>query len=214
LYPVFATSLIEAAYIDVYGDVYGEEDNSNLARRCLSNIKRDSRRPKHFKSNKQNPYRILRENRKHVRRHETNRPNRLKRPQGSLPMKYVIDSYAWIEYFMGTEAGEKAKPIIESSEEKITPTICLAEVYAKTLKVESQELAERQRVFIKEKSALATLDEPIAVESAKVQTKMKKEIDGWGLVDSIVYATALLKKAEVVTGDEHFKKLKNVLFIK
>jgi predicted nucleic acid-binding protein len=43
---------------------------------------------------------------------------------------------------------------------------------------------------------------------------MKKEIDGWGLADSIVYATALLKKAEVVTGDEHFKKLKNVLFIK
>jgi predicted nucleic acid-binding protein len=129
-------------------------------------------------------------------------------------MKYVIDSYAWIEYFMGTQAGKKAKPIIDSSEEKITPTICLAEVYAKTLKVESQELAEKQRVFIKEKSALAVLDEPIAVESARIQTKMKKEIDGWGLADSIVYATALLKKAEVVTGDEHFRKLKNVLFIK
>jgi predicted nucleic acid-binding protein len=129
-------------------------------------------------------------------------------------MKYVIDSYAWIEYFMGTEAGEKAKPIIESSEEKITPTICLAEVYAKTLKVENEELAEKQRAFIKEKSALAMLDEPIAVESAKVQTKMKKEVDEWGLADSIVYATALLKKAEVVTGDEHFKKLKNVLLIK
>jgi predicted nucleic acid-binding protein len=129
-------------------------------------------------------------------------------------MKYVIDSYAWIEYFMGTQAGKKAKPIIDSSEEKITPTICLAEVYAKTLKVESQELAEKQRVFIKEKSALAVLDEPIAVESARIQTKMKKEIDGWGLADSIVYATAQLKKAEVVTGDEHFRKLKNVLFIK
>jgi predicted nucleic acid-binding protein len=129
-------------------------------------------------------------------------------------MKYVIDSYAWIEYFMGTEAGKKAKPIIESSEEKITPTICLAEVYAKTLKVESKELAEKQRAYIKEKSAIAALDELIAVESAKVQAKMKKEIEGWELADSIVYATALLKKAEVVTGDEHFKKLKNVLFIK
>ena len=129
-------------------------------------------------------------------------------------MKYVIDSYAWIEYFMGTKAGEKAKPIIEGVEEKITPTICLAEVYAKTLRVEDQELAEKQRVFIKEKSALAPLDEMIAVESAKVQTKTKKEIDGWGLADSIVYATGLIRKAEVVTGDEHFKKLKNVVFIK
>ena len=129
-------------------------------------------------------------------------------------MKYVIDSYAWIEYFMGTKTGEKAKSLIENSEEKITPTICVAEVYAKTLKVEGQEFAEKQKAFIKEKSALVSLDESIAVESAKVQVRMKKEIDGWGLADSIVYATAIVKKAEVVTGDEHFKKLKNVLFIK
>ena len=129
-------------------------------------------------------------------------------------MKYVIDSYAWIAYFMGTAAGEKAKPIIEGTEEKITPIICLAEIYAKTLKVENQEIAESQRLFIKQKSALAPLDDLTAVESAKTHAKMKKEIADWGLADSIVYATGQTKKAEVVTGDEHFKKLKNVLFIK
>jgi predicted nucleic acid-binding protein len=129
-------------------------------------------------------------------------------------MKYVIDSYVWIEYFMGSRIGEMAKPIIENSEEKMTPTICLAEVYSKTLKVENQELAEKQKVFIKEKSALVFLDESIAVESARLNVRLKKEVDGWGLADSIVYATAIVKKAEVVTGDEHFKNLKNVLFIK
>ncbi len=129
-------------------------------------------------------------------------------------MRYVIDSHVWLEYFMGTKAGEKAKPIIESQEEKITPTICLAETYAKTLKVENQEIAEKQRIFIKEKSTIAQLDEPTAIESAKIQVKMKNEIEGWGLADSIVYATGLLKKAEVVTGDEHFKKLRNIIFIK
>jgi predicted nucleic acid-binding protein len=129
-------------------------------------------------------------------------------------MKYVIDSYAWVEYFMGTQTGAKVKPIIEGLEEKITPTICVAEVYAKTLRVESYELAEKQRFFIKEKSALAPLDEPSAIESAKINNKLKKEINGWGLADSIVYATAQLKKAEVVTGDEHFRDLKNVIFIK
>jgi predicted nucleic acid-binding protein len=128
-------------------------------------------------------------------------------------MRYVIDSYAWIEYFMGSKKGEAAKAIIENSEEKITPTICVAEVYAKTLKMESQELAEKQKAFIKDKSALVFLDESIAVESARINVRMKKEVDGWGLADSIVYATAIVKKAEVVTGDEHFKKLTNVLFI-
>jgi predicted nucleic acid-binding protein len=47
-----------------------------------------------------------------------------------------------------------------------------------------------------------------------LNVRMRREIDGWGLADSIVYATAAVKKAEVVTGDEHFKKLENVLFIK
>ena len=66
-------------------------------------------------------------------------------------MKYVIDSYAWIEYFMGTKAGEKVKAIIENSDEKITPTICLAEVYAKTLKVENQELQKNKRTSSRKK---------------------------------------------------------------
>ncbi len=129
-------------------------------------------------------------------------------------MKYVLDSYAWIEYFMGTKNGEKVKSIIEGQDEKITPTICLAEIYSKTLRVENQELAEKQRAFIKEKSVLAPLDEQTARESARVLNRLKKEIDGWGLADSIVYASGTIKKAEVVTGDEHFRKVKNVFFIK
>ena len=52
---------------------------------------------------------------------------------------------------MGTEAGEKVKPLIEGSEEKITPTICFAEVYEKALKVEGEEIAGR-RIFVKEKA--------------------------------------------------------------
>ena len=55
---------------------------------------------------------------------------------------------------MGTKTGETAKAIIENSEEKITPTICLTEVYSKTLKVEGQELAEKQKNYIKKKVRL------------------------------------------------------------
>ena len=99
-------------------------------------------------------------------------------------MRYVIDSYAWIEYFMGTRAGEKVKPIVEGLEEEITPTICLAEVYAKTIKVESEELAEKQRRFIKERSIILPLDEAIAIESARIDVVMKKRVRGWGLADS------------------------------
>lgn len=44
-------------------------------------------------------------------------------------MRYVIDSFAWLEYFMGTAAGRKVASVIGSeTDEKITPSICLAEV--------------------------------------------------------------------------------------
>jgi len=130
-------------------------------------------------------------------------------------MRYVIDSYAWLEYFMGTAAGEKAKEIIDSvADEKLTPTICMAEIYAKVLRVEGLERAELQRAFIKSRSALIPLTEEIAVEAAKINVEMKRKIPGWGLADSIVLSTARIKKAKILTGDEHFRNLPETKFIR
>jgi predicted nucleic acid-binding protein len=129
-------------------------------------------------------------------------------------MRYVIDSYAWLEYFMGTVAGEKAKKIIDSTAyEKLTPTICVAEIYAKVLRVEGPEKAELQRAFIKSRSALTSLTEEIAIEAAKIDVEMKKKIVGWGLADSIVLGTARKKRAKVLTGDEHFLNLPETTYI-
>jgi predicted nucleic acid-binding protein len=129
-------------------------------------------------------------------------------------MKYIIDSYAWLEYFMGTTAGEKARKIIDSpSDEKLTPTICLAEIYSKILRTEGFEKAEFRRAFIKLRSALVSLTEEMAVEAAKIDVEMKKKLTGWGLADSIVLSTTQKKKAKVLTGDEHFRSLKETTYI-
>ena len=129
-------------------------------------------------------------------------------------MRYVIDSYAWLEYFMGTAAGEKTKEIIDSSEnEKLTPTICMAEIYAKVLRTEGAEKAELQRAFIRLRSAMVPLTEEIAIEAAKIDVEMKKRVAGWGLADSIVLGTARKKKAKVLTGDEHFRNLDETTYI-
>ena len=39
---------------------------------------------------------------------------------------YVVDTFAWIEYFNGSEQGKKAKDYIEG-EEIATPSIVIAE---------------------------------------------------------------------------------------
>lgn len=129
-------------------------------------------------------------------------------------MKYVIDSYAWIEYFMGTERGRKAKIVLDSREhEKLTPSICVAEVYAKALKLEGEQGAENRRAFMKIRSAFHPLDENIAVQAAKLDVIQKKTVKGWGLADSIVLATARSTGSFVLTGDKHFEGIEGVEFI-
>jgi predicted nucleic acid-binding protein len=44
--------------------------------------------------------------------------------------------------------------------------------------------------------------------------EMKKRVAGWGLADSIVLVHAREANARVVTGDEHFRKVKEALFIR
>lgn len=130
-------------------------------------------------------------------------------------MTYVIDSYAWLEYFMGTDAGRKAAEIIDSPVyEKSTPSICLAEIYAKVLKTEGSDSAEIRKEFIKSKTALNVLIEEVAINAAKINVQMKLKVSGWGLADSIVLATARNRGGKVVTGDSHFKGLAETYFIK
>ena len=125
-----------------------------------------------------------------------------------------MDSYAWLECFMGTDAGGKVKEIIDSkADEKLTPSICLAETYAKILKAEDEEKAELRRAFIKSRSALVPLTEDLAVEAAKSDVAMKRKVQGWGLADSIVLSTAHNRNGKVVTGDPHFRGLAEAFMI-
>jgi len=119
-----------------------------------------------------------------------------------------MDSYAWLEYFMGTEAGARVKRIVDSeTDEKLTPSICLAEIYAKILRTEDEHKAELRRAFIKSRSALIPLTEELAVEAAKTDVAMKKKVHGWGLADSVVLSTAKNRNGKVATGDPHFRGL-------
>jgi predicted nucleic acid-binding protein len=123
----------------------------------------------------------------------------------------VIDSFAWIEYFAGSGKGELAKKYIESGR-SITPTIIIAELSAKYAKL--KEDFDPKLRFITLKSRTVALDEDIAKLAGTINVERKSKIDRWGIVDSIVLATARIQKVRVVTGDEHFRDLQEVVMIK
>lgn len=87
-------------------------------------------------------------------------------------MRYVIDSYAGSSISWEPMPGGKLGPLLRD-EEKFALTICIAEIYAETLKVEGREMAEKQLGFIKEQSAIVPLDEGIVVKAAVINNFLK-----------------------------------------
>ena len=72
--------------------------------------------------------------------------------------QYVIDTFAWIEYFSGSVAGKRAKQYIES-DHAYTPTVVITELVNKYLK-HGVDLTERLR-FIRLKTTLIPLDDEL-----------------------------------------------------
>lgn len=122
----------------------------------------------------------------------------------------VIDTFAWIEYFAGTERGEKARAFIESGE-AITPALVVAEFTDKYVR-EGIDPTNRLR-FIRAKTTIAALDDDIAETAGRISAERRRIVKRWGLVDSCVLATARSRGVKVVTGDDHFQDLKETIRI-
>ena len=129
----------------------------------------------------------------------------------SMADKIVIDTFAWVEYFLGSPDGDKVKNLIEGKD-AVTPTIVIAELSAKYLK-EGKDFNNKLK-FIKFNTNVAVLNDTIAELSGKIKIEQRKNKKDFGIVDSIVYATALILNANVITGDPHFKDMENVVMIR
>jgi predicted nucleic acid-binding protein len=57
------------------------------------------------------------------------------------------------------------------------------------------------------------LDATLALKAGETDFLMKKRIRNWPIADSVIYATALSRAAQVVTGDKHFKGLNEAIYL-
>jgi predicted nucleic acid-binding protein len=71
-----------------------------------------------------------------------------------------------------------------------------------------EQTAEKRRRALISRCYLIPVDEEIAIKGAK----LRHERD-WGLRDALIYATAIRDGAKVLTGDPHFKGLRDVIFL-
>jgi predicted nucleic acid-binding protein len=131
----------------------------------------------------------------------------------------VFDTYAWVEYFIGSDRGSTVREYLEKGEKVITPDVVLAEVARKYLK-EGMDMAEIERrlYFIASKSDIESLDVELSLEAAKAWSELvvaakKAKLSPPSLSDGIVLAIARKHRTKVLTGDLHFRGLKEVVML-
>ena len=129
----------------------------------------------------------------------------------------MIDTYAWVEYLIGSKAGVKAKTFIEGGR-GITPSIVLTELCKWYLKeIESGRRSQREMQahfnYVGSITEIVPPDATLALQAGETDFMMKKRIKGWPLADSVIYATAKSRAAKLVSGDSHFQSLEDVVFL-
>jgi predicted nucleic acid-binding protein len=135
-----------------------------------------------------------------------------------MDCEYVIDTYAWIEYFKGTTVGQVAKHYLEGNS-SATPSIVILELERSLLRDiaegnETKDGARKKTEYVKSVSTIIDLTYESSIKAAQTDQEMRKKIKNWGMADSIVLATARNLNAKVVTGDEHFRGLADAVLIK
>jgi len=114
----------------------------------------------------------------------------------------LIDSSIWIDYLINGNH----KELIEKEEKLLLATVSLIEISKKLskLKIPSKEINNKLN-YIKKHSIIINLDEKIAEKASEIV--IEKELP---IADSIVYASAMINNALLLTLDNDFRGLDNV----
>lgn len=121
----------------------------------------------------------------------------------------VVDTSAWIEWFMGSALGRKLGKQFPDKAQCIVPTIVQLELSKWLVREVGEERAD-QVIAYTQKCVIVPLDTTIALLAADLHREHKL-----ATADAIVYATARHQGAELLTCDAHFQGLPEVaLFAK
>ena len=129
-----------------------------------------------------------------------------------MSSKYVVDSYAWIEYLDGTEIGRKVSDLIKENEEIFSCVLTIAEVVSKAAR-KGKDVKIAYDVLTSN-SKIINADEELSLQAGLLHYEMRKTVKDFGLADAYILATARKLKTKILTGDMHFKNVKEAVLIK
>jgi len=126
--------------------------------------------------------------------------------------KFILDAYAWIEYFEGSEKGKKVAGIVEDdSNEIFTSSATAAEVISKFLRANKD--IKIALMGMNSLSTVISVKKEIGFEAGSIHFEAKKANKEFGMLDAFVLATARSIGAKISTGDEDFRPFREAVFI-
>ena len=128
------------------------------------------------------------------------------RPTASEAMR-VLDSSVWIEHLSDGALAERCASYLTAEREVITPIQVLYEVYRWTLR-HVGERAAMEVVGHMECTSFVPADVTTAVVAVQLSAD-----HGLAAADAMIYATARLKRCQLVTADEDFRGLPGVTLL-
>jgi predicted nucleic acid-binding protein len=119
----------------------------------------------------------------------------------------LLDTSAWVEYFIGSVVGRRVKEVLEK-EECYTSLVTIAEITNWALR--ERKNASSMIDTIEEISNLIEPDEDITVLAGRLNYERKKKNKKWGMMDSFILATGMIYDMRILTKDPDFDDLDNV----
>ncbi|KAF5422391.1 MAG: putative nucleic acid-binding protein, contains PIN domain [Candidatus Methanomarinus sp.] len=125
---------------------------------------------------------------------------------------YLIDTYAWVEYFIGSDKGKIVREILEDEKNVIlTPECVLAELKGWAIRenIDFEELYQ----IVRKLSDIQCLTTNDWLDAASIRTEIRKNMKDFGMIDALIVAQQKRFNCKVISGDPHFEHIKNAMFL-
>ena len=120
---------------------------------------------------------------------------------------YLVDSVGWLAFFMDDALADAYEPYLVTTETLIISTLNVYEVCRRVEHAAGRKAAAEAIVQM-QKTTILAVDEQVAIAAASLSIAHHL-----AMADAIIYATAQIHHAILITSDAHFSGLPEVIYI-
>ena len=121
-------------------------------------------------------------------------------------MRFVVDTCGWIEWLTDEILADEFAPYLSDLHNLIVPTSIQYELHKWICRERDKELA-MEVIALTQQANVVSLTESLALLASELSQKYKLSF-----ADSIIYATAQQEKVKLITADDHFENLPDVIY--